>query len=147
MYWYLKSYLNVAFAAFDVNCRHGACRTVVLAGSATQTTAFVDGRLAVDHQNSLRGAVACAGSAAYAVVCQHHSMSYANGSFFLFGNGLDSSRRTYLAAAGAGHAAVPLVECNVRLHERREVGRGSQHLFWALTHTELAGGAAALKVL
>ena len=87
----------MALAAFDIDGGHGACRAVVLAGTAAETLALVDGGTAVDHHDGRRRTVAGAGTAADAVVRQHYGMSDADSGLLFFVNMLDG--------AGGAHAA------------------------------------------
>ena len=136
----------MAFTAFDIDGCHGACRAVVLAGATSKTLALVDGGTAVDHHDGRRRTVAGAGTAANAVVRQHHGMANTDGGLLLFVNRLDGTCRAYLTATRAGRAAVALVESHVGLHERGEFGGGAQHLLGALANAELAGGAVGIEV-
>ena len=94
--------------------------TEVLAGAATDATAFVDGGyhhglsvvLVFHHLDSTGGAVASTVAAADAIG-QHHAivfypngMAYMDGSLLFLGDGFDGSAGTHLAATGAFGTAV-----------------------------------------
>ncbi len=135
----------MAFTALDIDGGHGACRAV-LAGTAAETLALVDGGTAVDHHDGRRRTVAGAGTAADAVVRQHHGMSDADSGLLFFVNMLDGSRGAHFTAASTGRAAIAFVESHIRLHKGGEFGGGSQHLLGTFAHAELAGDASALEV-
>ena len=80
---------SMNLAAFDVDGGHGTRGAVVLAGTAAETAALVDRRLAVDHLDGLRRTVTLAGATTYAVVLQHHGMTYRYCGLLLFGNQVD----------------------------------------------------------
>ena len=115
----------MTLAALDINSRHGVCGAVVFAGAATYAAALVDGGDAVYHADGSRRAVAGTAPAAYAVVFQHHGVSDTDSCLLFFGYGLDGSCRTHFAAAGAGRAAIALVEGHIGLHKAFKRGGGA----------------------
>ena len=136
----------MTLTTLNIDGCHGARGTIIFAGAATETLTLVNGRLSVNHQDGLGGAMTGTGTAADAIVWQHHSMADGNGSLLLFINMLDSTGRTHLATTGTSGAAVALIKSHIRLHEGGEFGGRTQHFLGTLAYTKLAGGAAALKV-
>ena len=143
---------------FYVNGAEWSGGAEILAGAAADAPALVDGgdhyRLAVvlvfHHLDSTSGAVAGAVAAAdtigehYAVGFYPYGMTHVNGGLLFFGDGLDGTRGTDLAATGTLGTAVADLVGQGRLHKVHQVGRRLQDMVGASGDAELAGRAVLL---
>lgn len=145
------------FTAFDVDSAGGTCGAVIFAGSAADTNGFVDGndgvsRVSGHHLDGPRRTMARTGVAVdtlseEAVGRNCNGMSDGNGTLGLGVDGVDSSRGTDMAAAGAVGRTEALLEGKLGLHEGGEGGGGTQDAVGTLADTELTGGAMGGKML
>lgn len=137
-------------------------RTEILARSATDATAQVDGRelwrsLVVrvcrnHHDGSRRtvtGAVATFHSIGEddAILLRPHRMTYLNARFIFLLDRFDGTGRTNLAASVALWSAIASLVRHRWLHQMHQVGAWTEHVVRTLRYTELASRAMLRHVL
>ena len=148
--------------SFDIDCAEGACRTEILAGSATDAPLFVHDRnlwrtgvagIRRHHLNGTGRTVPGTVSAFYSVGERHAVFLYPYGVAYLRGRLVRKcdraycSSRTDIAASRTFRAAVTAFVAHFRLHQPHQVGSGTKHLVRTCRHAQLAGGAVPGKML
>ena len=108
--------------------------------------------LVFNHLNGTGGAVS--GTVAttdtigehHAIVLDPDGMTSMDAGLLFFGDGLDGSRRTDLAATGTLRTAIAAFERHGGLHEVHEIRRGTQHMVGTGRYAKLTSGAVLLHV-
>ena len=134
------------------NQQQALTRNLLIVGIQPASSVLMHTSLQGNHLDSSGRTMAGTVATGYAVgnrntvVFQPYGMTHLRSCALFYGNGLNSTRRTDVAATGTFGSAVTALEAHLGLHKAIQTVAGTQHIVRAAVDTQLTGGAVFRQI-
>ena len=134
------------------NQQQALTRNLLIVGIQPASSVLMHTSLQGNHLDSSGRTMAGTVATGYAVgnrntvVFQPYGMTHLRSCALFYGNGLNSTRRTDVAATGTFGSAVTALEAHLGLHKAVQAVAGTQHIVGAAVDTQLTRGAVFRQV-